>query len=106
MRSRAFTVIELLVVIAIIAILIGILLPVAEKVRHRAYIDACASNLRQIGQAMVMYAGDNRGAFPRTIYVPGQPPIAGTGSGAANPFGPGGPAANDVSAAIFLLMRA
>lgn len=43
---RAFTLIELLVVIGIIGILLGIFLPVAEKVRHRDYISACADNLR------------------------------------------------------------
>src|SRR4051794_40268280 len=104
-RAAGFSLIELLVVIGIIGVLLGILLPVMEKVRHKGYIDACASNLRQIGQAMQMYANENRGALPRTVYVPGAAPTFGTGGAAANAFAPGGPAPNDVTAAAFLLMR-
>src|SRR5438128_2227063 len=98
---RAFTIIELCVVIGIIGLLMAILLPALEKVRHKGYIDACASNLRQIGQALQMYANDNHGAYPRTVYVPGAPPTQGTNAAATNPFGPGGPQPNDVTAAIF-----
>src|SRR5438105_1033375 len=58
--ARAFTLIELLVVIAIIAILIAILLPVLTRVKQQAQQTACASNLRQIGQAMTMYTGQYR----------------------------------------------
>ena len=103
---RAFTILELCIVMGIITILLAILLPAVERVRHRGYIDACASNLRAIGQAMTMYANENRGNYPRTTYVPGAPIALGTGAVAADPFQPGGPAANDVSAEAYLLMRA
>ncbi len=49
-RMKGFSLIELLVVIGIISVLIGILLPVCEVVRHRGYIHACAANLHTIGQ--------------------------------------------------------
>lgn len=57
-RLRAFTLIELLVVIAIIAILAAILFPVFAKARDKARQAACLSNAKQIGLAVMMYAGD------------------------------------------------
>jgi prepilin-type N-terminal cleavage/methylation domain-containing protein/prepilin-type processing-associated H-X9-DG protein len=59
-----FTLIELLVVIAVIAILACILLPVFAKARERARTTSCASNMRQIGQAMTLYTQDYDGYHP------------------------------------------
>jgi prepilin-type N-terminal cleavage/methylation domain-containing protein/prepilin-type processing-associated H-X9-DG protein len=62
MRRRCgrhgFTLIELLVVIAIIAILAAILFPVFAHAREKARQTSCLSNLKQMGEAMLMYAQD------------------------------------------------
>ncbi|MCC7494213.1 MAG: DUF1559 domain-containing protein [Fimbriimonadaceae bacterium] len=55
---RGFTLIELLVVIAIIAVLAAILFPVFAQAREKARQSSCLSNLRQLGLAVTMYAGD------------------------------------------------
>src|SRR5258705_3751964 len=111
-KFTAFTLVELLVVIAIIAVLIAILLPVVSAARERANRVKCASNLRQLGIALVLYASDAKGQYPRTV----QHPLENTPSGnnwpsqftkpdAIDPFLPGGPADDDVTAALFLLVR-
>jgi prepilin-type N-terminal cleavage/methylation domain-containing protein/prepilin-type processing-associated H-X9-DG protein len=56
--KRAFTLIELLVVIAIIAILAAILFPVFAQAKEAAKKTTSVNNLKQIGLAWLMYAGD------------------------------------------------
>ena len=65
MRRKAFTLVELLVVIGIIALLIAILMPVLGRAREQANWIKCLSNLRQVGQAFMMYTNNNKGFFPR-----------------------------------------
>ena len=75
-RQAAFTLVELLVVIVIIALLVAILMPALTRARQSASLIKCQANLRQMGQAIQIYAGRN------ADYVPwGQmPPPAGEGN--------------------------
>jgi prepilin-type N-terminal cleavage/methylation domain-containing protein len=62
-KRAGFTLVELLVVVGIIAALIAILLPALTKAREAANTVACLANLRSMGQAMQIYAAENRGAI-------------------------------------------
>lgn len=71
-RRSGFTLVELLVVIAIVAVLASILFPVFSRARAKAKQAACASNLRQVGMALAMYADDQDGLLPpASTRIPG-----------------------------------
>lgn len=66
LRSKIvyFTIVELLIVISIIVILISILLPALGKAKEQGKRIQCVHNLKQIGSALIMYAGDNGEFLP------------------------------------------
>src|SRR5258706_13249222 len=113
-RRSALTLLEILAVIFIIAIVVAVLLPTISHTRGDTnYRVRCGSNLRQIGQAILLYANENKGNYPRTFYTAGGNLTfsndARDDAVARDPFGdkglPGKVADNDVTAAIFLLIR-
>jgi len=59
-HRKGFTLIELLVVIAIIALLLAIIMPALQKVRHQARRTACAAHLKSCGYAGVLYSNGFR----------------------------------------------
>jgi prepilin-type N-terminal cleavage/methylation domain-containing protein/prepilin-type processing-associated H-X9-DG protein len=69
-RRPAFTLVELLVVIGIIAVLIAILLPAMSRARDQARRTQCMAQLRNMGQSIMMYAGENKGKIPQHSSTP------------------------------------
>ncbi len=68
-----FTLVELLVVVAIIGILASLLTPALGRAKAKANDVYCLNNLRQLGLATTVYAGDHGDRLPVAERVPSQP---------------------------------
>lgn len=66
---RGFTLIELLTVLAVIGILVAVLIPALGTAKDSALQGKCASNMRQIGQAISLFALNNSGQFPLSTHT-------------------------------------
>jgi len=67
-NKSGFTLVELLVVISIIALLVSILMPALGSARKQATQLVCATNLRSLGQGIMIYGEENDGHLPMNIY--------------------------------------
>jgi prepilin-type N-terminal cleavage/methylation domain-containing protein/prepilin-type processing-associated H-X9-DG protein len=62
--QRGFTLVEILIVIGVILVLAGLAFPIYTQVKARAKQTTCASNLKQLWAACMLYAQDNDGYLP------------------------------------------
>lgn len=109
MKKRSgFSLVDLMVVVVLLLFVAAVIVPAVyqQSWGNREKIK-CASNLRQIGLAMKMYANDEvrTNAYPRALYKPDAPLTQFTSPTCPDPFkGPMPPGPNDVTAAPFLLL--
>ena len=70
-RSRGFTMVDLLAVIFIICFLTGVVFSAGGlmKARETANRVKCGSNMRQIGQGILLYANENKGKYPPDLGI-------------------------------------
>ena len=70
-QEIGFTIVELIVVLMVVAVLEGLMIPHIVRNNHhsgRADIN-CSNNLRQVGLAFHLWAGDNGGKFPTQVSI-------------------------------------
>jgi prepilin-type processing-associated H-X9-DG protein len=113
-----FKLTDLLAVTFVLLIATAAFLPAAEKVNEEAARKVCMSHLMQVGKAFLLYSNENKGLLPRTVALPlddkdfsynffTNPNIAKADEKAADtdPMGEKGPKPNDITGAIYLLLR-
>src|SRR5215212_7429563 len=74
-RQHGMTLIDLLVAIGLLGLLGAICLAQAVLMDTMENRVRCASNLRQIGQAILLYCNDNKGMYPRTTISADDNPV-------------------------------
>ncbi len=109
-NRRAYSLTDLAVLLVIIVTLIVFCVPATHLSSEQKRRAMCANNLRMLGLAATMYANaDVRGgSFPRTRFdvdAVSPTPTEYTGVSAMSSFSPGGPRPNDVTAAMYLILK-
>ena len=69
-RVAGFSLIDVLVSLSVMVVLMSMLAPSLKSAQEAARRVACASNVRQIGLGMQMYASDHDGHLPPSSLVP------------------------------------
>src|SRR5262245_30643569 len=64
-KSRRFA--AILIVIAIVVFIVGIIMPIRQRLRETSGRVPCASNLRIVGQALLLYQMDHGGVWPKQL---------------------------------------
>lgn len=67
-RSRAFTLIDVLTSISVLAVLISLMVPGLAAARETARRVVCASNARQLGIGVVLWADARDGLVPPSVF--------------------------------------
>lgn len=62
-QRRVFSFVELMTVILVVALLVGLLLPAVFRARELSRRSSCAGNMKQIGLALLFYAGEYDSQF-------------------------------------------
>ena len=62
--TPGFTMVEILVAIATVALLLALVFPVINVAKGRANGAKCISNIRSVGQGIMMYTAENGGKYP------------------------------------------
>jgi len=65
-KSNGFSLVELLVAVAVVGLLTGVAFPAIQSGMGKAKLTQDLSNLRQIGQGILLYSGENQGNLPPT----------------------------------------
>ncbi len=64
MKKKGFTLIEVFLVMATISILFSMITPMFRNIRDKGQRILCMNNVRNIGNAFVIYSTDNKGRLP------------------------------------------